>query len=68
MDIKQRFLNSLKREPERSLMKSGITNQDDMLTSDGKEIFLAWLLQKNGLEFKKEVVDEMLKEIKKEEK
>jgi hypothetical protein len=68
MNIKEKFLTSLKKEPEKSFRKAEITNGDDMLTEDGKAIFLTWLLQKNGADFKKEVVDELLEEQKKEEK
>lgn len=68
MDIKEKFLTSIKKEPEKSFRKAGITNGDDMLTSDGQAVFLCWLLQKNGTEFKKDVVDDILKEEEKEKK
>ena len=68
MNIKEKFLTSLKSEPEKSFRKTEITNGDDLLTEDGKIIFLTWLLKKHGDEFKKEVVDELLKEKEKEEK
>ena len=68
MNIKEKFLTSLKKEPKKSFRKAEITNGDDMLTEDGKVIFLSWLLNKHGEEFKKEVVDELVEEMKKEEK
>ena len=37
----------------------GITNGDGLLTSDGRDIFLTWLL-KNNPNFKTEVVDAIL--------
>jgi len=68
MNLKEKFLTSLKSEPEKSFRKAEITDGDDLLTEDGKAVFLSWLLRKNGAEFKKEVVDEILEEKKKEEK
>lgn len=62
MNIKEKFALAFKSEPEKSFRKAGITNGDDFLTSDGQEIFLGWLLQKHGPEFKTEVVDDLLKE------
>lgn len=62
MDLKEKFLTSIKKEPQKSFRKAGITNGDDLLTEDGKQVFLAWLLEKHGSEFKSEVVDELLKE------
>lgn len=60
MTLREKFLVSLKKEPEKSFRKAEITNGDDMLTEDGKNIFLSWLLTKNGADFKKEVIDEIL--------
>lgn len=62
MNIKEKFLLAFKSEPEKSFRKAGITNGDDFLTDDGQQIFLGWLLQKHGDEFKKEVVDDLLKD------
>ena len=62
MDIKEKFKLAFMKEPERSFRKSGITNGDDFLTEDGMQVFLGWLLQKNGIDFKKEIVDDLLKE------
>jgi len=66
MNIKEKFILAITPEPKRSFRKAGITNGDDMLTDEGVKIFLTWLLyNKFADEFKKEVVDEMLKEEKK---
>lgn len=62
MSIKEKFALVFKSEPEKSFRKAGITNGDDLLTEDGKAIFLSFLLKKYGAEFKKDVVDEMLDE------
>lgn len=67
MNIKEKFLISLKSEPHKSFRKAGITNGDDMLTDEGREIFLGYLLSKYGDDFKKDVVDELLKKEDKEE-
>lgn len=60
--VKERFALLLKSEPEKTFRKAGITNGDDILTEEGRDIFLSWLLQKHGEEFKKEVVDKIIKE------
>ena len=65
MNLKDKFLTSLKGEPEKSFRKVELTNGDDMLTEEGTEVFLSWLLKKYGDDFKTEVVDEILKEEKK---
>lgn len=62
MNIKEKFVHLFLSEPEKSFRKVGITSGDGALTADGQNIFLTWLLQKNGSMFKKEVVDELLKE------
>lgn len=61
MNIKEKFALAFKSEPEKSFRIAGITNGDDFLTEDGQKIFLSWLLKKYGNDFKKEVVDELLK-------
>jgi len=68
MNLKEKFILAITSEPKKSFRKAGITNGDDLLTEDGEKVFLTWLLEKNSDEFKKEVVDELLKEeeIKKE--
>jgi len=62
MNIKEKFTLAFKSEPEKSFRKLEITNGDDFLTEDGQKIFLSWLLKKHGPDFKKEVVDDLLKE------
>ena len=62
MNLKDKFTLAFKGEPEKSFRKTGITNGDDFLTEDGQQVFLGWLLKKHGEEFKKEVVDDLLKE------
>jgi len=55
-------------EPQKSFRKAGITNGDDILTEDGEKVFMSWLLHsKFAEEFKKDVVQDMLDEQKKEE-
>jgi hypothetical protein len=58
----------LTKEPQKSFRKAGITNGDDLLTGDGQQIFLSWLLhEKYADDFKKEIVDGILEEKKKDE-
>src|SRR3990167_10070166 len=62
MNLKDKFTLAFKGEPEKTFRKTGITNGDDFLTEDGQHVFLGWLLKKHGEEFKKDVVDDILKE------
>lgn len=64
MDIKEKFLVALKSEPHKSFRKAGITNGDDLLTEEGQSIFLTYLLNKYGSEFKKDIVDGLLEDSK----
>lgn len=66
-NIKEKFVVLITPEPKKSFRKAGITDGDDLLTADGEKIFLTWLLHnKYADEFKKDVVDGIIKE--KEEK
>lgn len=62
MSLKQKFNNLFTKEPQKSFRKAGITDGSDILTDDGKAVFLAWLLGKNADAFKAEVVDPILAE------
>ena len=63
MDIKEKFILAITAEPKKSFRKAGITNGDDILTEEGIKIFLSWLLHnKFSEDFKKEVVDNFLKD------
>lgn len=69
MNIKEKFALALTKEPMKSFRKAGITNGDDLLTDDGMKVFLSWLLNKKfSEEFKTDVVDDMLEDLKKEGK
>jgi|ERR1035437_2623526 hypothetical protein len=59
MSIKESFISVFLTEPEKSYRKAGITNGDGLLTCDGRDIFLTWLL-KQYPNFKTEVVDSIL--------
>ena len=67
MDIKEKFVALFIKEPEKTFRKAGITNGDGFLTDDGRSVFESYLLNKFGDDFKKEVVDLMLKEEKGDE-
>jgi hypothetical protein len=61
MGIKEQFVLALTPEPKKSFRKAGITNGDDLLTAEGQQIFLTWLLHtKHSDEFKTSVVDGLL--------
>ncbi len=66
MGLTDKFLLGIKAEPQRSFRKAGITNGDDLLTSEGTQVFLAWLLKENEDAFKTEVVDPIIEEMKDE--
>lgn len=68
MTLKEKFNLAFKNEPEKSLQQSGLTGSDDSLTSEGKDIFLSWLLKKNAADFKTEVADAIIAEDAKESK
>lgn len=57
MNLKEKFITAFLSEPEKTFRKEGITNGDGFLTSDGTQLFLSYLLQKFGADFKKDVVD-----------
>lgn len=58
----EKFALAFKKEPQKSFRKAGITNGDDILTDQGSRLFLTWLLSKHEMDFKKEVVDPILKD------
>lgn len=64
--LTEKFALALTSEPQKTFRKVGITNSDNLLTEEGTKVFLAWLLNsKFGDEFKKDVADDMLKELEK---
>lgn len=68
INLKEKFALAMTPEPQKSFRKAGITNGDDLLTDDGQKVFLSWLLKQNADTFKKEIVDDLLKEEKDESK
>ena len=63
MNLKEKFLVAFLGEPEKSFRKLGITNGDNLLTAEGKELYDNWKFQKDKEAFKTEVVDGLLKEV-----
>lgn len=59
MNLKESVLLALTKEPFKSLRRAKITNGDDMLTEEGRELFINWLFRMNVKTF---VVDEAIKE------
>ena len=49
-------------EPSKSFRKAGIENENGAFTQSGQELFLEWLKEKYGDEFKEEVVDQLLED------
>lgn len=69
MSLTENFILALTKEPNKSFRKANVTNGDDLLTEEGQQVFLSWLLHsKYADDFKKEVVDDMLAEQEKEKK
>ncbi len=62
MSLKSIYKNLTRQEPEKSFVKAGITDESDSLTSDGTELFIEWLFEKNKADFNTEVVQPILKE------
>lgn len=63
--ILTKFQTAFLPEPEKTFRQAGITKDDGSLTTEGQEVFLRYLLKKNGVDFKKEVVDVLLADEKK---
>lgn len=61
-NMKEKFIQMFLKEPQKSFRKAGVTNGDGFLTAEGTDMFLTWLLEKNGEVFKTDVVDGLLKE------
>ena len=60
--LQEKFALLLTTEPQKSFRKLGITDGNDLLTTEGTRIFLSWLLKEKFAEdFKKDVVDRMIK-------
>ncbi len=66
-DLLNKFVLNFKKEPDKSYIKAGIKDKDGVITEDGIKVFLTYLLDKNP-DFKKDVVDDILKDIKEEKK
>lgn len=62
MNLKEKFITAFLSEPEKTFRKAGITNGDGLLTDEGQKVFLSYLLKKEGITFKTEVVDVLLAE------
>lgn len=64
MSLKSLVKRAFMSEPARSFLKAGITDECGDLTSEGQAAFINWLLEHHGGDFKKEVVDAILAELK----
>lgn len=64
MNLVEKFALTLTKEPKKSFRKLGIIDGNDLPTQEGARIFITWLLlSKYAEEFKKDVVDGMLKDL-----
>lgn len=55
----QKFRLMSKTEPEKSFIKKGVMDIDGNLTEEGTALFLAFLVEKNKVEFNKDVVSQI---------
>jgi len=62
MSLINTFKKLTRSEPEKTFVKAGVLNEELTLTEDGKELFLNYMFEKEKVEFKKEVVDAIVKE------
>lgn len=62
MSITSLYKNLTRQEPEKSFVKAGVMDESLQFTSEGRELFLNFLLEKNKDDFKKEVVDLVIAE------
>lgn len=53
------------KEPAKTFIATGITDNQNNLTPEGQDLFIAWLFEQHTAEFKKEVADKILAETKK---
>lgn len=60
MSLVQSFKLLLKTEPEKTLMKVGITDEQDNLTTDGKALYDAWKFQQDKAAFTAAVATPLL--------
>lgn len=58
--IRDFYKSITKSEPEKSLNKAGLTDSNDVLTNEGREVFIAYLLEQNKTAFKTAVADPII--------
>ena len=63
--VMEKFKTALLPEPEKTFRKLGITNGDNILTTEGTQLFLNWLFQGNKEKFNEEIVSKLVEEEKK---
>jgi len=68
MSIIEKAKLIMKKEPNKTFIKAGIMDMNDNLTSEGKELFINYLLTKNQDDFKATVVDPIIAEQEAEKK
>lgn len=63
-NLTEKFANLFVKEPQKSLRKAGIFDNNDMPTVDGQKIYLAYLIAKDT-QFKTDIVDPIVAQIEK---
>lgn len=64
----QKFTTKFLPEPQKTFRKLGITDNDNALTVEGKDLLPNYLLKENQDKFKTDVCDDLLKEQEEEKK
>lgn len=60
MSLVAKFKSIVRTEPEKTLVKVGVLDEELSLTTEGKDLFLQFLFEKNKVEFKTEVADKLV--------
>lgn len=62
MSLITTFKNLTRTEPNKSFVEAGVMDDKDVLTAEGKELFIEWLFAANAAAFNDEVVQPILKD------
>lgn len=60
MSLVSKFKSIVRTEPEKTLVKVGVLDEELSLTTEGSDLFLQFLFEKNKAEFKTEVADKLV--------
>ena len=68
INLKESYNNIFTKEPKKSFIRLGVTDEKDFLTQDGRAIFDKWLLSQHKDKFYEEIIVPMKKELEKNKK